>query len=285
MLGQSPQESGTFKSPKINSMTRQKTLGVCLTIAGSDCSGGAGLEADLKTFNTLQSYGMSAATCVVAENPSEVVAIHPIPSRIVRQQISCCLEGMSSVAVKTGMLYSASIIQAVHKELSKNSSAVRSVVIDPVMVATSGKRLLKKDAIHRLKNLIAAHADLVTPNLDEAEILAERTIRTKTQMETAAVDLAKRFDCAVLLKGGHLVKSPWAEDFLWNGKKGEWFRSKRIRNVKTHGTGCTYSAAIIANLSQGRSLFDSVRFAKKYLTRTIQRSHRFKPWMALNHNV
>ena len=252
-----------------------------MTIAGSDCSGGAGLEADLKTFTAHHVYGMAAVTCVVAENPRKVVSIHPVPSKIVCQQMKCCLEGMGSVSVKTGMLYSASIIRAVKKSISNFEFLISHLIVDPVMVATSGRRLLEKNAIRALKDLMGEHADLVTPNLDEAEILAERKIRSESQMETAAHLISQRFSCAVLLKGGHLEDRRRASDFLWNGRQGLWLRSARVHGIRTHGTGCVYSAAITANLASGRSLTVSVQRAKRFLTTAIRRAHKFGPWMAL----
>lgn len=264
-------------------MTSEKKTGKTLTIAGSDCSGGAGIEADLKTFAYFRAYGMAAITCVVAENPRKVVSIQPIQDKVIREQIDCCLEGQKGVVIKTGMFFSTSIIRAVHFSLTKRKKEVAKIIVDPVMVATSGKRLLKPDAIKALKTFIEIHADVLTPNLDEAEILAERTIRTKQQMETAAHDIAVRYRCAVLMKGGHLNDRAWAEDFFWDGRNGLWLKSKRIRGVKTHGTGCTYSAAITAHLAKGLSLFESVKQAKKFVTKAIRHSYQIGPWQALCH--
>lgn len=252
-------------------------------MAGSDCSGGAGVEADLKTFAAHGVYGMAAITAVVAENPRGVVSIHRVPARRVREQIACCLEDMPSVAVKTGMLLSASISNACRSEISNVEFQISNFVVDPVMVATSGALLLEKNAICALRNLIASHADLVTPNLDEAEILAECKIRTASQMEIAAVRINRRFDCAVLLKGGHFHDPRWASDFFCDGSQGRWLRAARIRGVKTHGTGCTYSAAITANLARGHSMLEAIRRAKRFTTAAIRHAHRFGPWMALDH--
>lgn len=256
---------------------------IALTIAGSDCSGGAGIEADLKTFAAHGVYGMAAVTCVVAESPCRVASIHPVPARRVVEQIQCCLDGMPPVTIKTGMLFSTAIINACRKQFAIRNSQFANLVVDPVMVATSGRRLLKQGAIAALKQLITEHADLVTPNLDEAEILVGVRIRTESAMEKAAAIIARRYDCAVLVKGGHLRDPRWAVDFFWDGRNGAWLRSPRIRGVTTHGTGCTYSAAITANLAHGRSLRESVRRAKRYMTGAIRRMHRFGPWMALRH--
>lgn len=267
-----------------SAMPRTARPPVALTIAGSDCSGGAGLEADLKTFAAHGVYGMAAVTCVVAENPRRLVAIQPMTTRLVREQLACCLEAMPPVVVKTGMLFSAPIIRAVNRSLGRLSDSVAGLVVDPVMVATSGARLLQRDAIRALMDLLADHADAVTPNLDEAEILAGQRIRTEAAMEAAARNLARRFSCAVLIKGGHLRSSRQAADFFWDGTDGFWLRSARVAGVKTHGTGCTYSAAVVANLAQRRSLAESLRRAKRFVTTAIRRTHRFGPWMALNHN-
>ena len=263
---------------------RQRILGKTLTIAGSDCSGGAGIEADLKTFAHFGTYGMAVITCVVAENPRKVVSIQPIQDKIIREQIECCLEGQKGVVIKTGMLYSSSIIRTIHFSISNLKFEISNLIIDPVMVATSGKRLLKPDAIKALKTFIEEEADVLTPNLDEAEILAERPIRTKLEIEDAACDLAERFQCAILMKGGHLKDRKWAEDFFCDGTMGLWVRSKRVHGVKTHGTGCTYSAAIAANLAKGLSMAESVKRAKKFVTEAIRNSCRVGPWQALGHH-
>lgn len=268
-------------------MTSQKNIfRICaLTIAGSDCSGGAGLEADLKTFQAHGVYGMAAVTCVVAENPRQVVSIQPIPPKILHEQLVCCLDAMPPMTIKTGMLFSAPLIRICAKNLSRYRRRISYLVVDPVMVATSGKALLQREAIRELRNLIKLQASLVTPNLDEAKILSKCSIHDESQMEKAAKVISRELDCAVLLKGGHLKDPYSAVDFLWTGSKGLWLRTRRIRNVKTHGTGCTYSAAITANLALGWPLEKSVRRAKQFVTRAIAHSCRFGPWMALNHQV
>ncbi len=255
-----------------------------LTIAGSDCSGGAGIEADLKTFATHGVYGMAAITCVVAETPRKVVSIHAIRPTVVAEQIECCLDGLRGVSVKTGMLYSKGIIHAVAASISNQQSAINNLVVDPVMVATSGARLLREDAIRALCDFIGKHADLVTPNLDEAAILdGQRQPATRAAMEDAAARISTRFGCAVLMKGGHLRDAHSAPDFFTDGKKGFWLEARRIRGIATHGTGCTYSAAIAANLALGHPLPKAIRRAKRILTLAIRRSLNFGPWTALNH--
>ncbi|MCC7518759.1 MAG: bifunctional hydroxymethylpyrimidine kinase/phosphomethylpyrimidine kinase [Verrucomicrobiae bacterium] len=255
-----------------------------LTVAGSDCSGGAGIEADLKTFAAHGVYGMAAVTCVVAETPCRVVSIQPVRSEIVAEQTACCLGGLRDVAVKTGMLYSAAIIRAVARAIGAHRTAIRHLAVDPVMVATSGARLLREDAIRALQDFLAERADLVTPNLDEAAILDDgRRPESRAEMEAAAGRIAARYGCAVLMKGGHLRRTRSAPDFFTDGTNGFWMETRRIRGIATHGTGCTFSAAVTAHLALGRSLPVAVRCAKRFLTSAIRRSCRLGPWMALNH--
>jgi len=261
-----------------------KKPALALTIAGSDCSGGAGLEADLKTFAAHDVYGMAAVTCVVAETPRRVVSIQAIRPAIVAEQLACCLGGLDGVAVKTGMLFSAAIIRAVRAALGQRPTSVRRLIVDPVMVATSGARLLREDAVRALREFIGEHADLVTPNLDEAAILDNgRRPATRGAMEDAAARIAARFGCAVLMKGGHLHDSRGAPDFFIEGAEGFWMEARRVRGIATHGTGCAFSAAIAANLARGCPLRDAVRRAKRYLISAIRGSLNFGPWMALHH--
>ena len=257
---------------------------VALTLAGSDCSGGAGIEADLKTFAAHGVYGMAAITCVVAETPRKVVSIQAIRPAVVAEQIECCLKGLRGVSVKTGMLYSKAIIRSVARSIGDWQLAIGNRTVDPVMVATSGARLLREDAIRALCDFIGEHADLVTPNLDEAAILdGRRRPSTRAAMEDVAARISTRFGCAVLMKGGHLRDARSAPDFFTDGSKGFWLEARRIRGIATHGTGCTYSAAITANLALGHPLPGAIRCAKRFLTSAIRRSFDFGPWMALNH--
>jgi hydroxymethylpyrimidine/phosphomethylpyrimidine kinase len=258
---------------------------VALTIAGSDCSGGAGLEADLKTFHAYGAYGMAAATCVVAERPGKVVGIESVTPEMVKQQIACCLSGMKKVAVKTGMLLSKEIIEATAIELHRFRKQTSCVVVDPVMVATSGDLLLKRNALQRLLEFIMEQATLVTPNLDEAILLGrwKRKPGSRSEMEKLARELCANLGCDVLLKGGHLSDSQWAADYYWNGRNGFWMETARIRGVKTHGTGCTFSAAITAGLALGLGERQALQKAKKFVTWSIAHMVKFKPWMALNH--
>jgi hydroxymethylpyrimidine/phosphomethylpyrimidine kinase len=254
-----------------------------LTIAGSDNSGGAGIQADLKTFTTLGVYGVTAVTCVVAEHPGRVLNITPIPPRRVADQIRLVLEAFPVAAIKTGMLYSAGIIAAVAEAIAPALEQGVSLVIDPVMVASSGKVLMKKDAIRALRKFIA-HATLVTPNQDEAALLWGKPIKNMETLDQAAIALARQFGHPhFLLKGGHL-KTDQALDILASpeGFVRE-FGAKRIPGIDPHGTGCTYSAAIAAGLAKGLTLMEAVVLGKLFITRALQRRFEIGPYQLLNH--
>lgn len=250
---------------------------VALSIAGSDCSGGAGVQADLKVFTALGVYGMSALTCVVAETPKKVVSIHPTPVKVFRDQLSCCLDGMPIGAIKTGMLHSDGIIRAIKEKLSGGDY---ELVVDPVMVATSGKKLLQPNAIRALKELLPL-AKLVTPNVDEAVILSGQPIDSLATLESAAKRIFDYFGCPVLAKGGHLrIKT--ATDLYYDGRSTLKLESEYIKSVATHGTGCTYSACIAAHLARGKGMQGSIERAKRNITEAIRNSFHFPPWTALN---
>lgn len=255
---------------------------VVLTIAGSDNSGGAGLQADLKTWTTLGVYGTTAVTCVVAEHPGRVLNITPIPPERVADQIRLVLEAFPVAAIKTGMLYSAEIIAAVAEAILPALSQGVPLVIDPVMVASSGRVLLKKDAIRMLRKLIAA-ATIVTPNRDEAALLWGKPITSLKALERAALALVKEFRHPyILAKGGHL-KSGLAVDVLASPHgQVSHFEAKRIPGIDPHGTGCTYSAAITAGLAKGLTLSEAVLFGKCFITQTLRRRFEIGPYQVLN---
>ncbi len=252
---------------------------VALTIAGSDNSAGAGVQADLKTFSHFGCYGLTAVTCVVAEVPGQVSAIQAIKPGIVAAQIALSFQAFPVGAVKTGMLYSAAIIETVAEILGSKKT---NLVIDPVMVASSGDPLLKKSAVAAYQKLLFPLAMLVTPNLDELQILAGRDIRNLTEMKEAGHLLVEKYGCAFLLKGGHL-RGKKAVDFLATVNGFEEFAAPFVRGVETHGTGCTYSAAVAANLALGRSLSESVAIAKDYITAAITGHLRWGKTCALEH--
>lgn len=252
---------------------------VALTVAGSDNSAGAGIQADLKTFSALGCYGQTAITCVVAEVPGIVNAIQAIEPSIVAEQVALSFKAFPVAAVKTGMLYSTEIIEAVAAELDGKDV---QLVIDPVMVASSGDRLLKKSAESAYEELLFPMATLVTPNLDELSILAGREIRTLAQMRDAGAQLVDKHGCAFLLKGGHL-RGKNAVDLLATAKGFYEFSAPFVPKAETHGTGCTYSAAIAAGLAHGKSLRSAVAAAKKYITAAISKNLRWGKTGALNH--
>jgi hydroxymethylpyrimidine/phosphomethylpyrimidine kinase len=251
---------------------------VALTIAGSDNSAGAGIQADLKAFSRLGCYGLTAVTCVVAEVPGQVAAIQPVKPEIVARQVALSFQAFPVAAAKTGMLFSTPIIEAVAQELARVKIPL---VIDPVMVASSGDPLLKKSAIAAYLRLLFPLAALVTPNLDELQILAGRRVRNLEEMKEAGRLLVDRYGCAFLLKGGHL-RGKRAVDFLATADGFEEFSAPFVRGVETHGTGCTYSASITAGLASGKSLVRSVSAAKRQITRAIAGSLHWGKTCALD---
>jgi hydroxymethylpyrimidine/phosphomethylpyrimidine kinase len=246
---------------------RSSTIPVALTVAGSDSGGGAGIQADLKTFAALGVHGASAVTCVTAQNPARVAGIQACSPRIVRQQIEAVWEGFHPVAVKTGMLYSAAIIRTVVESLEKIKGL--QLVVDPVMVATSGALLLEPAAIKILTRKLLPLAALVTPNLDEAAKLTGRPLRTVEDMRAAAREIKPAFGCAVLIKGGHLNGVRSAVDIYYDGREELLLSAPFIKGVRTHGTGCTYSAAIAGHLALGCDLPVAVTRAKEQVTQAI----------------
>ena len=251
-----------------------KSISVALTIAGSDCSGGAGIQADLKTFTALGVYGLTAVTCIVAEIPGKVSRIEAATSKIVRDQIKVLLKNFQVGAIKTGLLCSEAIVSAVAQALQGSWPPI-PLVIDPVIIATSGDRLLESAAIDAYKNKLFPLATLITPNLDEAGLLLGTKIKNREQMKNAAQTLAKQFGCAILLKGGHLEGRSAIDLFISNGHVTE-FSSPFLQGIATHGTGCTYSAAITAGLASGLPLERAIRQAKKFVTKSITRHFRWR---------
>lgn len=260
--------------------TRDKNLPVVLTIAGSDSGGGAGIQADLKTFASLGVHGTSAITCITAQNPKRVLGIQACRPGIVRLQIEAVFAELRPAAVKTGMLYSAEIIRAVAEFFKRGKRP--PLIVDPVMVATSGSRLLKPAAIACLKNDLLPLAELVTPNLPEAEVLVDRELKSVEDLRRAAKEIHRRFGCAALVKGGHLRNAKEAADVFFDGKN-EWLLTAPfIRGVSTHGTGCTYSAAIAGYRARGCTLRQAVVQAKEYVTQAIAQSRATARHSVLN---
>ena len=247
------------------------TVPVALSIAGSDSSAGAGIQADLKTFSALGVYGLTAVTCVVAEIPRKVSRIEQVSARMVRDQIEVLVKNFQIGAIKTGLLCSAEIVSAVAKAI-RGIESLRGrripLVIDPVMIASSGDRLLEAAAIDAYMDQLFPLATLITPNLDEAALLIGTEIKDREQMEKATKALASKYRAAILLKGGHL-RGDNAIDLLFHKNKLTEFSARFVRGVATHGTGCTYSAAIAAGLACGLVLEKAIGQAKKFVTKSI----------------
>lgn len=233
-----------------------------LTIAGSDASGGAGIQADIKTMTTNGVFAMSAITVLTAQNTMGVRGVLEVTPAFLAAQIDAVFEDIRPDAVKIGMVGSSALVEVIAERLHHHGA--RNVVLDPVMVATSGARLIDDDAIGALEERLIPLADVITPNIPEAEVLSGRGIETPDDMLAAAAGIAGRFGCAVLCKGGHSLND--ANDLLWHNGTGHWLRGRRIDNPNTHGTGCTLSSAIAANLAKGFALEESVRRAKDYLS-------------------
>lgn len=234
-----------------------------LTIAGSDCSGGAGIQADIKTMMANGVYAMSAVTALTAQNTTQVADIMEVTPQFLAEQLDCVFTDIIPDAVKTGMVSSAGLIRTIADKLVQYRAP--NIVVDPVMVSTSGARLINEEAIETLKEKLFPLATVITPNIPEAEVLADMEIETVQDMETAAEMIGTRYGCSVLLKGGHQKND--ASDLLWQkGRELVWFHGQRIDNPNTHGTGCTLSSAITSNLAKGRNLETSVEAAKSYIS-------------------
>ena len=233
-----------------------------LTIAGSDSSGGAGIQADLKAMTMNGVFAMSAITALTAQNTTGVQGIFEVSPAFLGQQIDSVFTDIRPDAVKIGMVSSADLIVVIAEKLKQYKA--KNIVVDPVMVATSGAKLLRDDAVEALCRELLPLAAVLTPNIPEAEILSGMTITDATGMEAAAKYISEKYGCAVLCKGGHQIND--ADDLLWQGGTGKWFKGKRIANPNTHGTGCTLSSAIASNLAKGYDLDTAVERAKAYIS-------------------
>ncbi|MBI9089028.1 MAG: bifunctional hydroxymethylpyrimidine kinase/phosphomethylpyrimidine kinase [Desulfobacterium sp.] len=252
-----------------------KTYHRALTIAGSDSGGGAGIQADLKTFSALGCYGMSVITALTAQNTVAVTGIHPVPPGFIATQMDAVLEDIGVDAVKIGMLHSPEVIEAVADRL--NHHQCRHVVLDPVMIAKSGDKLLQDDAIAALKEKLLPLARIITPNLPEASVLLGREISTVEDMPQACRDLAELGCRTVLLKGGHLNGTE-CKDLLYLGESDltVTFDGERVDTPNSHGTGCTLSSAIAANIAKGHGIASAVKQAKLFLTQALVAGAKFK---------
>lgn len=233
-----------------------------LTIAGSDCSGGAGIQADLKTMTAFGVYGMSAVTALTAQNTMGVFDILDIEPAFVASQLDCIFTDIVPDAVKIGMVSQKGVIEVIAEKLAAYHAG--HIVLDPVMVSTSGSRLLAGSAVHTLSERLFPMAELLTPNIPEAELLSGIKITGQEEMEEAAGIIGERYHVAVLIKGGHMIQD--SNDVLYYQGIHTWFKGERVYNLNTHGTGCTLSSAIACGLAMGLSLRDSIEHGKKYVT-------------------
>lgn len=233
-----------------------------LTIAGSDSSGGAGIQADIKTMTANGVFALSAITALTAQNTTGVTGIFETTPEFLAQQLDAVFTDIYPDAIKIGMVSSSALIETIAKKLRQYDA--KHIVVDPVMVATSGSKLLQDSAIQILTGQLLPMAEVVTPNIPEAEILSGMTITDAAGMEAAAKCISEKYGCAVLCKGGHKVND--ADDLLWRNGSGKWFHGERIANPNTHGTGCTLSSAIASNLAKGYPLDAAVERAKTYIS-------------------
>ena len=237
-------------------------MNTALTIAGSDSSGGAGIQADIKTMTANGVYAMSAVTALTAQNTTGVTGIMEVTPEFLAEQLDCIFTDIYPDAVKTGMVSSSGLIEVIAGKLRQYQA--KNLVVDPVMVATSGSRLISEDAIGTLKKELLPLAAIITPNIPETEVLSEMSVKTKEDMVTASKRIYETYGCAVLCKGGHQLND--ANDLLYNERGEHWFMGKRISNPNTHGTGCTLSSAIASNLAKGCDLETAVQYAKNYIS-------------------
>jgi hydroxymethylpyrimidine/phosphomethylpyrimidine kinase len=234
-----------------------------LTIAGSDSSGGAGIQADIKTMTANGVYAMSAITALTAQNTTGVTGIMEVTPDFLKEQLDCIFTDIRPDAVKTGMVSSSALIEVIAERLRFYKAV--NLVVDPVMVSTSGSKLISDDAIETLKKELLPLAAVITPNIPEAEVLSGREVRNKEDMEAVAKEIREMYGCAaVLCKGGHRIND--ANDLLYDGRELVWFKGKRIDNPNTHGTGCTLSSAIASGLAKGYDMQTAVRSAKNYIS-------------------
>lgn len=238
----------------------------CLTIAGSDSSGGAGIQADLKTMTVNGVYAMSVITALTAQNTMGVTGILDVSPEFIIEQMDAVFTDIYPDAIKIGMVSSSEIVEAIASSLERYQA--KNIVLDPVMVATSGAKLLKEEAMTSLINRLIPLADVITPNIPEGEILADMKISSEDDMKKAAEIIGEKYSCAVLLKGGHSIND--ANDLLYRNGEYKWFRSERIENNNTHGTGCTLSSAIASGLAKGYDLDQAIAKAKDYLTGALK---------------
>lgn len=256
---------------------------VALTVAGSDSGGGAGIQADLKAFEARGVFGTSAITCLTAQNPDEVSGLFPIDAEFVVAQMERVLAYFDVRAIKTGMLLNAEIVESVVAFLRRHDGL--PVVVDPVMVASSGAELLEDEAIDFVRKYLLPQATLVTPNLDEVGLLLEQRPNTVPEMVEAAQELVGRYGTAVLIKGGHLMSNEISDVLVLPGEEPRFFESTRVPGISTHGSGCTLAAAIAAEMARGSNLVEAVRHGHAYLQLSLRDSIRLGEERFINHSA
>jgi hydroxymethylpyrimidine/phosphomethylpyrimidine kinase len=244
----------------------EEKMKTVLTIAGSDCSGGAGIQADIKTIIANKLYGMSAVTALTAQNTTGVYGIMEVEPWFLRKQLDCIFSDIYPDAVKIGMVFNEKLINTISQKLAEEK--VENIVVDPVMVSTSGRKLLEENAIHILRTKLFFLASVITPNIPEAGVLSNMKIETANDMVKAAAGIAKEYNAAILIKGGHRTNT--ANDLLFINGEAKWIYGERIDNPNTHGTGCTLSSAIACSLAKGYSIEESVKRAKSYISGTLR---------------
>ncbi len=249
-------------------MTSPRRVPRAMTIAGSDSGGGAGVQADLKTFAALGVYGTSVLTAITAQNTVAVIAVHEVPTDIIAAQIAAVMDDIGADAVKTGMLSSRAIVELVAAELKRRR--VRQLVVDPVMVSKSGDSLLRQEAVEALRSRLVPLAAVVTPNIPEAEVLTGLKIASDADVRRAAERIIGLGARAVVVKGGH--REGPATDLFYDGARFQEFGAERILTTNTHGTGCTFASAVAAGLARGMSVLEAVALAKVYVTEAIRHS-------------
>ena len=261
-------------------MPSRPTWPIALTVAGSDSGGGAGIQADLKTFHALRVHGVTAITCLTAQNPAGVQAVQGVTPGFLQAQLDALFGELPPRAAKTGMLWNADLIRVVVE--SWQARGRPPLVVDPVMIATSGAALLQPEAMEAIRRQLLPLARIATPNLDEAAHLLGATLSSLDDLRQAARELHRRHGCPFLVKGGHLRSIPDAVDVFWDGRRELVLSAPFIPRVSTHGTGCTYSAAIVAGLARGLGLRAAVQQAKHVITQAIRDSVRIGRHQALS---
>lgn len=262
-------------------MAKKPSEPIALTIAGSDSGAGAGIQADLKTFSAIGVFGMTAITCVTSQSPKGVTGIQTIDPELVSKQIRTVKDDFDIKAVKTGMLFSTGIISMVASTLQ--ALQLKNIIVDPVMIASSGARLLKEEAIDTLKKHLLPMCNLVTPNMNEAAILLNQEVETLDMMKFAAREIYDTYGCPTLIKGGHMHKARQAIDVFYDGKELYEFKKKYVHGVNSHGSGCTYASAIAAYVAKGKDLLKAIELAKHFVQRSFEKAITVGDSKCLNH--